>query len=349
MSTTAKQSQGPPPAGMELPPQLALARMMSGYAVSQLIYVAAKLGIPDLLKDGPLTIDKLAAGTNAHQTSLLRVLRGLAAVGLFKESSGKSFELTPLGQYLRTDVPESVAPMALFSQDSYAAWGDLLYAVATGEPAFTHVFGMHRYQYLEQHPDAAARFNAAMALLSAQLRRAVVATYDFSRFKTAVDVGGGQGGLLSEILRANPAVHGIVFDTASVANGLPEHFAEQFEVVAGNFFDSVPSGGDLYLLAHVIHNWNDDDSTRILRNCRNAMTDDGTLLIIEMIMPDECGPSPANYPLAMTDLQMFVMTGGRERTEAEFRALLESAGFELKQIIRTQALESIIECTRSRS
>ena len=336
---------------MELPPQLALARMMSGYAVSQLIYVAAKLGIADLLRNGPLPIDELAASTRAHRASLLRVMRGLAAVGWFKESSGKSFELTPLGQYLRTDVPESVAPMALFSQDSYAAWGDLLYAVETGEPAFTHVFGMHRYQYLEQHPDAAARFNAAMALLSAQLRRAVVATYDFSRFKTAVDVGGGQGGLLIEILRANPAVHGTLFDTASVANGLSEqfaeHFAEQFEVVAGNFFDSVPSGGDLYLLAHVIHNWNDDDSTRILKNCRDAMTDDGTLLIIEMIMPDECGPAPANYPLVMTDLQMFVMTGGRERTETEFRALLESAGFELKRIIRTQALESIIECTRS--
>jgi len=350
MSTTVRQSQAPPPAAMELPPQLVLARMMSGYAVSQMIYVAAKLGIADLLRHGPLPIDELAVAVKAHHMSLLRLMRGLVAVGLFKESSGKNFELTPLGQYLRTDVPDSLAPMALFSQDSYAAWGDLLYAVETGEPAFNYVFGMHRYQYLEQHPDAAARFNAAMALLSSQLRRAVIATYDFSQFETAVDVGGGQGGLLIEMLRANPTLRGILFDTASVAQAVAAAgLAERCEVVAGNFFNSVPSGGDVYLLSHVIHNWDDEDSIRILKNCRAAMDNDATLLIIEMIMPDECGPSLANYPLVMTDLQMFVMTGGRERTEAEFRALLEAAGFELKRIIRTQALESIIECARSRS
>lgn len=351
MSTTARPSQGPPPTGMELPPQLALARMMSGYAVSQLIYVAAKLGIPDLLRDGPLTIDQLATSAGAHQTSLLRVMRGLAAVGLFKESNNKTFEITPLGQYLRTDAPDSLAPVALFSQDSYAAWGQLLRAVETGEPAFNHVFGMHRYQYLEQHPDAAVRFNAAMALLSSQLRRAVVAGYDFSRFGTAIDIGGGQGGLLIELLRANPALRGILFDTAGVAAAVGKGFEEaglieRCDVVAGDFFESVPSGGDVYLLSHVIHNWRDDDSTRILKNCREAMDSESTLLIVEIIMPDECGPSFSSYPLVMTDLQMFVMTGGRERTEAEFRVLLETAGFELKRIIRTQALESIIECTR---
>ena len=338
------------PPGMQMPPQLVLARMMSGYAVSQLIYVAAKLGIPELLKDGPLSIDKLAAPTGTHQQSLLRVMRGLAAAGLFNESSGQTFELTPLGQFLRTDVPDSLAPMALFTHDSYAAWGDLLHAVQTGEPAFNHVFGMDRYQYLEQHPDAAVRFNAAMALLSSQLRRAVVATYDFSPFKTAVDVGGGQGGLLIEMLRANPALRGILFDTAAVAQAVTEAgLPERCEVVAGNFFESVPRGGDVYLLSHVIHNWDDDDSTRVLANCHKAMAHDGTLLIIEMIMPDGSGPYFANYPLAMTDLQMFVMTGGRERTEAEFRALLNAAGFELKRVIRTPALESIIECGRSRS
>ena len=356
MSTTARQSQGPPAAGMELPPgmpmppQLALARMMSGYAVSQLIYVAAKLGIPDLLKHGPVAINRLATTTATHQTSLLRVMRGLAAVGLFSEISGQSFELTPLGQFLRTDVPDSLAAMALFTHDSYAAWGDLLHGVETGEPAFNHVFGMDRYRYLEQHPDAAARFNAAMALLSAQLRRAVIATYDFSRFQTAVDVGGGQGGLLVDLLRTNPTMRGILFDTAAVAQAVTQAgLPERCEVVAGNFFESVPGGGDVYLLSHVIHNWDDDAANSILRNCRDAMNTDGTLLIVEMIMPDESGPSFANYPLAMTDLQMFVMTSGRERTEAEFRALLNATGFELKRTIRTPALESIIECSRSRS
>ena len=338
------------PPGMLMPPQFILARMMSGYAVSQLIYVAAKLGIPDLLEHGPVTIDKLADDTGTHQTSLLRMMRGLAAVGLFNESNGKSFELTPLGQFLRTDVPDSLAPMALFTHDSYAAWGDLLHAVETGEPAFNHVFGMDRYQYLEQHPDAAVRFNAAMALLSSQLRRAVVATYDFSPFKTAVDVGGGQGGLLIEMLRANSSLRGILFDTDAVAQAVAQAgVPERCQVVAGNFFESVPGGGDVYLLAHVIHNWDDEASNSILRNCRDAMNTDGTLLIIEMIMPDESGPSFPNYPLVMTDLQMFVMTGGRERNEAEFRTLLNAAGFELKRVIRTPALESIIECARSRS
>lgn len=339
---------------MELPPQLALARMMSGYAVSQLIYVAAKLRIADRLKDGPLAIDELANGSETHATSLLRVMRGLSAVGLFRESGGRRFELTPLGQYLRTDVPDSLAPMALFTHDSYLAWAELLHAVETGEPAFNHLFGMHRYQYLEQHPDAAERFNAAMALLSAQLRRAVVSAYDFSRFETAVDIGGGQGGLLLDLLRANPSLRGTLFDTASVTQVAATTFAqagiaERCNVVAGDFFASVPSGGDVYLLSHVIHNWSDDDAARILANCRDSMPDGGTLLIVEMIMPEECGPSMSNYPLVMTDLQMFVMTGGRERTEGEYRALLQKSGFELKRVIPMQALESIIECTRSGS
>lgn len=351
MSTTtfAKQPSAPPP-GMNLPPQLVLARLLSGYAVSQLIYVVAKLGIPDLLKRGPLTIDELAAAAKTDPNALLRVMRGVAAVGLFEESSGKQFALTVLGQYLRTDVPDSLAPMALFSQDSYQAWGHLLHAVETGEPAFTHVFGVPRYQYLEQHPEAAVRFNAAMSVLSSPLRRAVVAAYDFSRFETAVDVGGGQGGLLLDILQANSTLRGILFDTAAVVQTVNQNCAaagigERCKAVAGDFFKSVPSG-DVYLLSHVIHNWDDEASSRILENCRAAMDPRSTLLIIEMIMPNECGPSPANYPLVMTDLQMFVMTGGRERTETEFRALLEPAGFELQRIIPTQALESIIECVR---
>ncbi|HEU4710334.1 MAG TPA: methyltransferase [Pyrinomonadaceae bacterium] len=354
MSTTsfAKKSSTPPPASMGLPPQLVLARMMSGYAVSQLIYVVVKLGIPDLLADGPLTLEELTAGTKAHPQSLLRLMRGVAAVGLFEEVNERQFALTALGQYLRADVPDSLAPMALFSQDSYQAWGHLLHAVETGETAFPHVFGVHRYQYLEQHPDAAVRFNAAMSVLSSQLRRAVVAAYDFSRFKTAVDVGGGQGGLLLDILQANSTLRGILFDTASVVQTITQNrvtagVAERCKTIAGDFFKAVPGGGDVYLLAHVIHNWDDDQSSSILENCAQGMDPQGTLLIIEMIMPEQCGPSPATYPLVMTDLQMLVMTGGRERTEAEFRALLERAGFELKRIIPTQALESIIECVRS--
>ncbi len=352
MSTAKSFSEPATPAqtGMaELPPQFALARMMTGYAVSQLIHIAAQLGLADLLKHGPQSINELANSTKTHQDSLNRVMRCLVAFGLFKEKESGQFELAALGQYLRTDVPDSLTAMTLCSEESYIVWGHLLHSVKTGETAFNHVFGMHRYQYLEQHPEAAARFNAAMAQLSSELAAAVLSAYDFSRFKTAVDIGGGQGGLLLAMLRANPTLRAILFDTSSVIGVMEEQlegtgFAERCKLVAGDFFESVPDGGDVYLLSHVIHNWDDDHCIRILKNCRKAVGPEGRLLLIEMIMPTESGASFSTYPLVMTDLQMLVMTGGRERTESEFGTLLAAAGFNLERIVPTHALESLIEC-----
>lgn len=340
----------PAQSGMpEVPPQFALARMMTGYAVSQLIYIAAQLGLADLLKDGPQGINELADKTKTHQDSLNRVMRCLVAFGLFKENDSGQFELAALGQYLRTDVPDSLAAMSLFSEESYLVWGHLLHSVKTGETAFNHVFGLHRYQYLEQHPEAAARFNAAMAQLSAQLAAAVVAAYDFSQFETAVDIGGGQGGLLLAMLRANPTLSAILFDTSSVVDVMEGQLAAtgiagRCKLVAGDFFESVPKGGDVYLLSHVIHNWDDDHCIRILENCRKAIRPEGRLLLIEMIVPTEFRPSFSTYPLVMTDLQMLVMTGGRERSESEFGTLLAAAGFKLDRVVPTRALDSVIEC-----
>jgi SAM-dependent methyltransferase len=276
-------------------------------------------------------------------------MRCLVAFGLFKENESGLFELAALGQYLRTDVPDSLTAMTLCSEESYLVWGHLLHSVKTGETAFNHVFGMHRYQYLEQHPEAAVKFNAAMTQLSSQLAAAVLSVYDFSQFKIAVDIGGGQGGLLMAMLRANPTLRAILFDTSSVMGVMEEQlegtgFAERCKLVAGDFFESVPDGGDVYLLSHVIHNWDDDHCIRILKNCRKAVGPEGRLLLIEMIMPTESGPSFSTYPLVMTDLQMLVMTGGRERTESEFVRLLAAAGFKLERIVPTQALESLIEC-----
>jgi len=210
---------------------------------------------------------------------------------------------------------------------------------------------MNRYRYLEENPDAAVRFNAAMASFASQLTAAVVSAYDFSQFENAVDVGGGKGGLLLAILRANPNLRGTLFDTSWVVDAFEEKLeesgiGERCNLIAGDFFESVPEGGDLYLLSHVTHNWADDDCIRILENCRKALRPEGRLLLIEMIMPAELSPSFATYPLVMTDLQMLVMTGGRERTAAEFGALLNKAGFHLERIVPTRALESIIECTR---
>lgn len=349
--STAKITQQPPnrPGMPEVPPQIALGRMISGYAVSQLLYVAAQLHLADLLKDGPLAIEELANRSETLAAPLKRVMRALAVVGLFKENEDKQFELTALGQYLRTDVPGSLAAMARFTEDSYLAWGHLLHTVKTGETSFSHCFGMHRYQYLKRHPEAAVRFNAAMASLSSQLAAAVVSAFDFSQFKSVVDVGGGQGILLQAILQAHPTLRAILFDTSAVIEAgegrLREAgIAERCQTVAGDFFESVPEGGDVYLLSHVIHNWDDDDCKRILENCRKAMNPNGRLLLIEMIVPAEFAPTFSAYPIAMTDLQMLVMTGGRERTESEFTALLATAGFQVERIIPTPALESVIEC-----
>lgn len=342
--TTSAQFEMP-----ALPPELALARMISGYAVSQLIYVAAKLNLADLLQHGPQSVNELASHTKTDPHSLHRIMRSLVTLGLFRENESGEFESAPIGRLMQTDAPGSLSKMALCSDESYVAWGHLLHSVKSGEPAFNHVYGMSRYQYLEEHPEAARSFNLAMSGLAKQVAAAVVAAYDLSQTEIVVDIGGGGGALLQALLRANPTMRGVLFDTSSVLEGVGKQLAEaglggRCDVVAGDFFKSVPTGGDLYLLSHVIHNWDDDHCTQILKNCRTTMGPGAKLLMIEMVMPTHFSPSFSAYPLAMTDLQMLVMTGGRERTESEFRTVLASAGFDLKRIVPTQALDSIIEC-----
>lgn len=332
-----------------VPPQIALARLMTGYAVAQLIYVAAKLGLAELLKDGAQSIDELARRTETDKNSLYRVMRGLVAVGVLTENEAAGFELTAIGQCLCAGVPGSMSAMALCSDESYFVWGHLLHSVKTGETAFNHLYNMDRYQYLRQHPEAAAKFHAAMSGLSAQVAEAVIMLYDLSPFKVVVDVGGGSGTLLLTLLRAHPALRGILFDLPAVVEAAREQLtrepiAGRCEVVAGDFLASVPRGGDAYLLSHVLHNWDDENCRRILRNCRAAMEPQSKLLLIEIVLPARLNQSPMAYPTVMTDLQMLVMTGGRERTEPEFRALLQDAGFELRRVIQTRGLDSLIEC-----
>jgi ubiquinone/menaquinone biosynthesis C-methylase UbiE len=335
-----------------VPPQMVLARMMTGYAVGQLIYVAAKLGLADLLKDGAQSIDDLARLTETDKNSLYRVMRGLVAAGVFQENDAAGFELSAVGQCLCTGVPGSMRAMALCSDESYFVWGHLLHTVKTGETAFNRLYDMDRYQYLREHPEAAAKFHAAMSGLSAQVAQAVLMLYDLSTFDKVIDVGGGSGTLLLTLLRAHPSLRGVLFDQPAVVEEAREQFAKEqvaelakrCEVVAGDFLTSVPAGGDAYLLSHVLHNWDDENCKRILRNCRAAMGEQGKLLLIEIVLPVRLNQSPMTYPIVMTDLQMLVMTGGRERTESEFRALLQDAGFELQRVIQTRGLDSLIEC-----
>jgi hypothetical protein len=322
---------------------------MTGYAVSQMVYVAWRLGLADLLTEGPRSADDLAELTHADRSTLRRIMRGLVAVGVLRQTGRGLFELSEVGEYLRKDFPGSLGVMAVCSEESYLAWGHLLHTATTGETAFDHVFGVDRYQYLQQNREAAGSFNLAMAGLSTQMADALIAAYDFSRVTRVVDVDGGDGALLRAILKENPNVFGVLCDTpyvvAEAAGQLSgEEMKGRYEVVAGNYFESVPAGGDLYLLSHVLHNWDDENCLRILRNCRAAVGPEGGLLIAEMIMPARLEDASSAYPLVMTDLQMLVMTGGCERTEEEFGELLSAAGFRPARVIPTRSLESLIEC-----
>ena len=265
----------------EMPPPFALFRMITGYYVSRAIHVVAKLGIADLLADGARGHDDLAKATGTHAPSLNRVLRLLASAGVFTEEEDGSFALTPIGACLRSGVPGSMRAAALlFGGITQQAWGDLLYSVETGEPAFRRVFGMDPFDYMAEHPDEAANFDAAMADFTKHIAIAVAAAYDFSPFRRIVDVGGGNGALLAGILKANPTLTGVLFDLPEVADRATAPMrelglADRCEIVGGDFFKAVPAGGDAYLLKHVIHDWNDDRATAILRNCRRAMGADG--------------------------------------------------------------------------
>jgi O-methyltransferase domain/Dimerisation domain len=333
----------------ELPPPFALFRMVIGYYVSRAIYVAARLGIADLLAEGRRSHDELAKATGAHADSLRRVLRLLASAGVFIEEDDGKFALTPIGACLRSDVPGSMRAAALlFGGITQQAWGDLLHSVETGESAFRRVFGMDSFDYMAEHPDEAANFDAAMAGFTKHIAIAVAAAYDFSPFRRIVDVGGGNGALLAGILRANPTLTGIVFELPDVAIRTREQIhklglAGRCEIVGGDFFKEVPSGGDAYLLKHVIHDWNDHRATEILRTCRRAMGAEAKLLLVEGIYPPRIDQSDESRGAAANDVNMLVCTGGRQRSEAEFRTLYDAAGFRLTRIVPTQTPVKMIE------
>ncbi len=333
----------------ELPPSVALFRMASAHYVSRAVYVAAQLGIADLLADGPRPFEDLATATRTHAPSLNRLLRLLASVGVFAEEEGGRFALTPIGACLRSGVPGSMRALALLlggaAQD---AWRELPYSVRTGEPAFPHVFGTDSFSYMAQHPAEAVVFDEAMGEFTKEVAVVVAATYDFSRFGTIVDVGGGNGALLAGILKAHAGPRGVVFEQPHIAVRTRAHLAqlgvaERCTVVAGDFFAEVPAGGDAYMLKHVIHDWNDERAGQILANCRRAMGPNGTLLIVEGVYPARIDQSPASQGSASNDVNMLVCTGGRERSEREFRSLYEAAGFTLTRIVPTPMRTSVIE------
>jgi hypothetical protein len=333
----------------QLPPPLALFRMATGYYLSQAVHLAATLGVADRLGEGPKHCDELAQAVDAHAPSLRRVLRLLASVGVFAEQDDGRFALTPIGACLRSGVPGSMrAAVLLFGGVTQQAWGDLGHSVRTGEPAFAHRFGKDPFTYLAQHPDEGANFDQAMAGFTAQIAAAVAAAYDLSAMGTIVDVGGGNGVLLAGLLKANPAARGILFERPDVAERAQQRLqelgvAERCQVVGGDFFVEVPAGGDAYVLKHVIHDWNDERAAAILATCRRAIGPQAKLLIVEGVYPPRIEASDESQAAASNDVNMLVCTGGRQRSEPEFRALFEAAGFRLSLIVPTQARVCVIE------
>lgn len=342
------QPETPQP-NQAMPPQLAVLQMASGYWVSQSIYVAAKLGIADLLKDSPKSCDELATATGTNAPSLYRVLRALASLGVFAETQLNHFTLTPLAACLQSDVPGSVrAFVIMLGEEHYRAWGDFLHGVQTGGSPFEHVYGMNLFEYLAQNPESAKIFDESMTNASVIESATIAASYDFSSIQTLVDVAGGEGLLIASILKSNPTLKGVLFDQPYVIERAKrlleaEGVLERCQLAAGNFFESVPEGGDAYILKHIIHDWDDERAIAILKQCHKVMPDNGKLLVAEQVIP------PGNQPFMgkLIDVNMLVMTsGGRERTEAEYRALFEKAGFKLTRIVPTQDDVSVIEGIR---
>ena len=341
-TTVSEESSQPP----KLRSVQLMQRMIGGFMVSQPLMVAAKLGIADLVEEAPRTADELAHATKSHAPSLRRLLRFLTLLGIFAEDASGKYRQTPLSETLRANHPESVRYGAMMygSSTFWRSWGDLYQTILTGEPAFDRIYGESHYDYLRTHPDDAAIFNAAMSSGAPLALSAIPTAYDFSQFERIVDVGGGHGALLDGILSANPRLRGVLIDQPEVVAGATTlragANAHRCETIGGNFFESIPAGADGYLMKAVIHNWNDDDALKILRNCRRAIRDDGTLLLIERVLKPGNEPDPERG----MDLNMLVMLRGRERTEAEFRALLEDAGFRLTRVIAMPLPWSIIEC-----
>ena len=329
----------------QLPPEVLLGKMILGKFTTHLIYVAAELGLADRLKEGPRTAEKLAEETGTHAQSLYRVLRALAGLGVFEETEA-GFGLTPMAEALQTEAPNSQRSLArlMGSRFHSLAWMDLIDAVRTGKPAFEHHFKMGFDEYLAKHPEDLDLLQGVMSESTDQEAAELPEAYDFSPYRTLVDVGGGRGALLIRLLKDNPASRGILLDAPHVVAGLQDSLddpdlSERLKMVSGDFREGVPRGGDLYILKRVLHDWDDHTAGLVLDHCRQAMNPDGRVIIIEQIVEPGNAPSFAK----MADMEMLVVSpGGRERTAAEFRALLTRAGLKLERIIPSRSW-SIIE------
>ncbi|HYP09051.1 MAG TPA: methyltransferase [Bryobacteraceae bacterium] len=325
-----------------------LRQLIMGFRDTQMVYVAAKLGLADRLAEHPKSAGELAQEVDAHPGALYRVLRALASLGVMEQTSDDTFRLAPGGELLRNAAPGSMRNIALLYGDEWLwrAYGGMLHSVQTGEPAFPAVHGTDFYEFLRMQSEAGATFQAAMDAFSHAEAEAILRAYAFDHVHSVVDVGSGRGVLLSAILRMHAQIEGVAFDMPSVEGECRRAFAEngltrRATFVAGNFFRELPEGRDLYLLKSVLHNWDDAAASRILQVCRRAMSPGSRLLIIERVIRDDHPSQEAK----LFDINMLVTLGGQERTAEEYRALLAQNGFASVGLTATQSAMSIVEAT----
>jgi hypothetical protein len=330
---------GPP----ALTPTDQLLAMASGAWVTQMIHVAAELGLADQLAAGEQSVESLAAACGADADSLFRLLRGLASLGLFQETRPRHFALTPLAELLRSDHPGSLRQFArMLGEEHYLSWDDLLHSVRSGENAFRHRYGMGIFEWYQRHPQRAEIFDGAMGDFSRPETEALLNAYDFAGVSHLVDVGGGRGELLQKVLRAHGHLRGTLFDQPKVVAPVPvpADLEGRLSVQGGDFFREAPAGADAYLLKHILHDWGDEDCLRILAPIRAGLAPGGRRLIVEQVIP----PGNEPFPGKLLDLNMLVMTeGGRERSPAEYAILLSRAGFTLQRIVPTASPVSVVE------
>jgi SAM-dependent methyltransferase len=335
----------------ELPPNIALLQLIVGKWAMQAVYAAAELGIADRLKQGPRASADIASDCGTDGDATYRLMRALSNIGVLEEREGRVFALTPIGEFLRADVPGSLRGYARFVgyAPTWRAWGEMMHSVRTGQPAAEHVFGESLFDWYAKHLEESAVFDDAMTALSRLESEAVVAAFDFPGISTLADVGGGRGYLLATILKARPSMKGILFDLPHVVAGAPpllrEHGVEQrIRVESGSFLETAPEGADAVIMKHILHDWNDDDSIRILRNCHRVLPERGRVLVVEAVVPPPGQPGWAK----LLDLEMLVLTPrGRERTEEEFAELLRKGGFRQTRVVPTTSPVAVIEAEKA--
>jgi hypothetical protein len=329
-------------------PEEALGQMMLGAWITQTLYVAAELGVADILGNGPATVKELSLAVEAKEDNLSRIMRALCAAGIFSNDEQGRYTLTPIGELLRSDIPDSKRAYArMAGAEFYSSWEGLLESVKTEKQAFNARYGKNFFEYMAEKPDRWAIYDEAMNSIHGPETTPMIEAYNFSCFSTVIDVGGGNGLTLAAILERFSNLKGILHELPDVAGRARDLFAkrglsDKVIVSTGNFFDSVPAGGDIYLLRHVIHDWQDEDAVKILSNCSKQMNQAGKVLVVETVVPDDNAPGFVKW----LDLMMMVV-GGRERTKAEFEKLLSAAGLRLSKIIPTSCEVSILECQKT--